>query len=116
MEEDLSKCELIVCIKEIPLNKYIPGKTYLHWSHTIKAQPDNMPALDKMLELKVRHFDYEKILDEKVQYIIYVFKGNNITAFTFAGTSGAIMFLSEYGKFLLKKGVNNPFLSIGPPF
>jgi len=69
-----------------------------------------------MLKLKVRHFDYEKILDEKVQYIIYVFKGNNITAFTFAGTSGAIMFLSEYGKFLLKKGVNNPFLSIGPPF
>lgn len=66
IDEDLTRCELIVCIKEIPLNKYIEGKTYLHWSHTIKGQPDNMPALDRMLEMKVRHIDYEKILDERV--------------------------------------------------
>lgn len=57
---------MIVCIKEIPLEKYIPGMTYIHWSHTIKGQPQNMPALDKMLELGVRHLDYEKILNDKV--------------------------------------------------
>jgi alpha-aminoadipic semialdehyde synthase len=28
--------------------------TYIHWSHTIKAQPHNMAALDRMLELGVR--------------------------------------------------------------
>lgn len=66
LDEDLTRCELIVCIKEIPDEKFIPNKTYLFWSHTIKAQPDHMAMLDKMLELKIRHIDYEKILDETV--------------------------------------------------
>jgi alpha-aminoadipic semialdehyde synthase len=30
------------------------------------------------------------------------FKGINITAFPYAGIAGAISFLNEYGKFLLK--------------
>jgi len=29
----------------------------------IKAQPHNMPALDKILEEKIRLIDYEKITD-----------------------------------------------------
>lgn len=51
-----------------------------------------MPALDRMLELKVRQIDYEKILDEN---------GVNITAFPYAGIAGIITFLNEYGKWLL---------------
>lgn len=42
----------------------------MFFSHTIKvyffltkAQPHNMPALDKMLEQKIRLIDYEKITD-----------------------------------------------------
>lgn len=51
-----------------------------------------MPALDAMIEKKVRHLDYEKILNEG---------GVNITAFPFAGIAGVITFLNEYGRFLL---------------
>lgn len=107
MQDDLSKCVVIVCIKEIPLEKYIPGMTYIHWSHTIKGQPQNMPALDKMLELGVRHLDYEKILNDK---------GVNITAFPYAGIAGVITFFNEFGKLLLKKNLNTPFLQIGPTY
>jgi hypothetical protein len=66
-----------------------------------------MPMLDKMLELKIRLFDYETINDEN---------GVNITAFPFAGTAGMINILSEYGKFLLRKSINSPFLCIGPAY
>ena len=74
-----------------------------------------MAMLDKMLELNIRHIDYEKILDETVNIHQYLDQGNNITAFPYAGTAGAINILSEFGKWLLRRGINNPFLSIGPP-
>ncbi|CAD8157332.1 unnamed protein product [Paramecium octaurelia] len=107
VQEDLSQCKGIVCIKEIPLDKYIEGMTYLHWSHTIKAQPHNMPALDMMLKKNIRHLDYERIYDEK---------GVNTTAFPYAGIAGIITFLNEYGKYLLKRDIATPFLQIGPTY
>ena len=40
-------------VKQVPVQNLIPDKTYVIFSHTIKAQPDNMPLLDALLE-KVR--------------------------------------------------------------
>lgn len=37
IQEDLSDCDLIVGIKEVPVDKFIPDKTYLFFSHTIKV-------------------------------------------------------------------------------
>lgn len=48
--EDLSSASLIVGVKAVPINQLIPDKTYAFFSHTIKAQPANMPLLDAMLE------------------------------------------------------------------
>jgi len=42
---DLSDCDIIVALKEIPLTKILPGKVYLFFSHTAKGQPQNMPML-----------------------------------------------------------------------
>ncbi len=39
----------------------MPNKTYLYFSHTIKAQPHNMSALDHILKNNIRLIDYEKI-------------------------------------------------------
>ncbi|MEQ8426172.1 MAG: alanine dehydrogenase, partial [Cyclobacteriaceae bacterium] len=36
---DLSDCDLLMGIKEVPPANLIPGKTYLFFSHTTKKQP-----------------------------------------------------------------------------
>ena len=37
-------------IKKPPLDLLVPNKTYTFFSHTIKAQEENMPLLDACLE------------------------------------------------------------------
>jgi len=37
IQEDLSSADVIFCVKEVPLDIIIPGKTYFFFSHTIKA-------------------------------------------------------------------------------
>lgn len=59
IQEDLSEAQLIVGVKEIPIENLMADKTYMFFSHTIKAQEYNMPLLDKLLELKIRLIDYE---------------------------------------------------------
>lgn len=50
IEEDLSEAELIIGVKSVPIDLLLPDKTYAFFSHTIKAQKDNMPLLDAILE------------------------------------------------------------------
>lgn len=61
--EELSPCQLIIGVKEIPLNQFLPNKTFMFFSHTIKAQSQNMPALDEIFKQNIRLIDYEKITD-----------------------------------------------------
>jgi alanine dehydrogenase len=56
---DLSDCDLILGIKEVPFEKLIAGKTYLFFSHTIKKQPHNKNMLQTILEKKITLIDYE---------------------------------------------------------
>jgi hypothetical protein len=44
---------LILGVKEVPGDQLLADKTYMFFSHTIKAQPYNMPMLDIILN-KVR--------------------------------------------------------------
>lgn len=48
--EDLSAASVIIGVKAVPINMLLADKTYAFFSHTIKAQPANMPLLDAMLE------------------------------------------------------------------
>ena len=50
IQEDLSPASLITAVKQVPIDVLIPNKCYAFFSHTIKAQKDNMPLLDSMLE------------------------------------------------------------------
>ena len=51
--DDMSEADVIMSVKTVPINELIPNKTYVFFSHTIKAQRDNMALLDAILE-KVR--------------------------------------------------------------
>ena len=41
INEDLSVCDILFGIKEVPVEMLIPGKTLLVFSHTKKKQPHN---------------------------------------------------------------------------
>jgi alpha-aminoadipic semialdehyde synthase len=82
-QEDISEADLIVGVKEVPIENLLADKTYLFFSHTIKAQDYNMPLLDKLLELKIRMIDYECIRDEKQRLVAFG---------RYAGIAGAVDF------------------------
>ena len=48
VEESLSPCPLILALKEIPLDLIEKDKTYVFFTHTTKAQPQNRSMLRKM--------------------------------------------------------------------
>ncbi|MFT4779117.1 MAG: saccharopine dehydrogenase (NAD+, L-lysine-forming) [Flavobacteriales bacterium] len=69
MEEDLSSCDILIGVKEVPVEMLIPSKTYLFFSHTFKLQPYNATLLKSVLEKKIRLIDYE-VLRAKGQRLI----------------------------------------------
>ena len=45
LREDLSSCDVILGVKEVPIPNLIADKTYLFFSHTIKEQPYNLSLI-----------------------------------------------------------------------
>ncbi len=89
LQEDLSDCDYIFGIKEIPISDLIDGKTYFFFSHTIKTQPANQKLLKLILKKKCTLIDYECIRDEK---------GIRLVSFGhFAGIVGGYETIRMYG-------------------
>jgi saccharopine dehydrogenase (NAD+, L-lysine forming) len=59
LQEDLTDCDLLIGVKEVPVDMLIPNKSYLFFSHTIKKQPHNAKLLKAILDKKIRLIDYE---------------------------------------------------------
>ena len=70
LQEDLSDCDVLIGVKEVPKKDLIPHKTYFFFSHTIKEQPYNKSLLLKMLSLNIRMIDYEVLTNEKSKRLI----------------------------------------------
>ncbi|VDO37093.1 unnamed protein product [Haemonchus placei] len=105
VREDLSDAQLIISVKQVPVDQLIPNKTYAFFSHTIKAQQDNMEMLDTILQRKIRLIDYEKIVDRKGKRLVMFGK--------WAGNAGFIDILHGLGLRLLALGHHTPFLHVG---
>jgi len=104
--EDMSEASLIIGVKQVPIDLLLRNKTYAFFSHTIKAQADNMPLLDAMLEKNIRIIDYEKMVDANNHRVVAFGK--------YAGVSGMINILHGMGLRLLALGHHTPFMFIGP--
>lgn len=87
--EDLSDCDVLLGIKEVPVNELIAGKTYLFFSHTKKQQPFNRKLMKAVLEKQITLVDYECLEHEDGQRII----GFGF----FAGVVGAHNGMMAYG-------------------
>jgi len=57
--DDISNCDILFGVKEVPKNKLIANKTYFYFSHTIKKQEYNRDLLIMMIDLKIEMIDYE---------------------------------------------------------
>ena len=57
VKEDLSVCDVLMGIKEVPVEKLIEQKTYLFFSHTKKKQPFNQKLFHVMMQKKITLID-----------------------------------------------------------
>jgi saccharopine dehydrogenase (NAD+, L-lysine forming) len=70
VKEDLSACNLLLGIKEVPVSMLIDGKQYMFFSHTRKKQLYNQKLMHAMVQKKITLIDYESLVHEDGQRII----------------------------------------------
>ncbi|MBP7146987.1 MAG: hypothetical protein KBD01_05545 [Acidobacteria bacterium] len=104
MVDDVTPCELVLGIKEIPVEHFRRGSAYMFFSHTIKGQPHNMPMLQRLVELGCTLFDYELVRDEAGRRLIFFGR--------YAGLAGMIDTLSVLGHRLEALGIASPFCEV----
>lgn len=90
LTDDLSNCDILLGIKEVPADALMPGKTYFFFSHTKKKQPHNQNLMRALIDKKIRMIDYECLTYQDEQRIL----GFGF----FAGIVGAHNGLLTYGR------------------
>jgi len=88
--DDISDCDIILGVKEVPIEKLIPEKTHFFFSHTIKEQSYNRDLLKAILKKNIQLVDWETITNKE---------GKRLIAFgRWAGIVGAYNGLWTFGK------------------
>ncbi|WP_400077590.1 NAD(P)-dependent oxidoreductase [Winogradskyella sp. R77965] len=62
VSEDVSDADVMIGVKEVPIENLIPNKKYFFFSHTIKKQTYNRKLLQAMLAKNIEMFDHETIV------------------------------------------------------
>jgi hypothetical protein len=68
--DDISDADVLLGVKEVPVDALIPNKKYFFFSHTIKKQPYNRKLLKAILKKNIELFDHETIVNEKMIRLI----------------------------------------------
>jgi len=89
VRDDLSDCDVLIGVKEVPKEHLLPGKKYMFFSHTYKKQPYNRDLLAEILRKNITLYDYELITNSE---------GRRLIGFgRYAGVVGAYNALRGYG-------------------
>lgn len=64
VSSNMSDCDVLVGVKEVPIDSLIPNKKYFFFSHTIKKQPYNRDLLKAILDKNIELYDHETIIKE----------------------------------------------------
>lgn len=59
--DNVSHCDILFGVKEVPIEFLIPNKTYFFFSHTLKKQPYNAKLLRAILDKRIELIDYEAL-------------------------------------------------------
>ena len=70
VKDDISDCDILLGIKEVPPELLVPGKTYLFFSHTKKAQEHNQQLFGAILNNNCTLIDYECLTHNDGQRIL----------------------------------------------
>ena len=89
LAEDLSDCDILMGIKEVPKDFLIENKKYLFFSHTIKKQSQNKGLLQAVIKKNIQLIDYECLTDKQEHRVIGFGR--------FAGIVGAYNGIMAYG-------------------
>jgi hypothetical protein len=65
VNNDLSDCEVLLGVKEVPIEALIPNTSYFFFSHTIKKQEYNRALLKAILDKNITLYDHEVITSSK---------------------------------------------------
>ena len=88
--DDVSDCDVILGVKEVPLDMLTAGKTHFFFSHTIKKQDYNRKLLQTIVEKTITLVDWECLTN---------LKGQRLIAFgRYAGIVGAYNGILTYGR------------------
>ncbi len=104
--DSVADCELVLGVKEMPLDYFRPGGAYMFFSHTIKGQPYNMEMLRRLRDLGCTLLDYELVTDEEGRRLIF-FSHH-------AGLVGMTDSLWTLGRRLQALGIDTPLLDLEP--
>lgn len=107
VRSDVSDCDVMLGVKEVPLDALIANKKYFFFSHTIKKQPYNRKLLQAILAKNIEMFDHEVITKQS---------GGRLIGFgRYAGLVGAYngfrAWGMKYGSWDLPKAENLPDLN-----
>ncbi|QTE22232.1 NAD(P)-dependent oxidoreductase [Polaribacter cellanae] len=64
VSKNMDDCDVLLGVKEVPIEYLIPNKKYFFFSHTIKKQPYNRDLLRAILDKNIQLFDHETIVNE----------------------------------------------------
>lgn len=98
LTDDVTDCDIILGVKEVPINMLASGKTHFFFSHTIKKQEYNRGLLQEILKKNIRLIDWECLTNKE---------GRRLIAFgRYAGIVGAyngiLTFSKRYNLFSIR--------------
>ncbi len=67
---DVLNADVMIGVKEVPVDDLIPNKQYFFFSHTIKKQPYNRKLLVAMLDKQIVMYDHETIIKTSGERLI----------------------------------------------
>lgn len=105
--EDLSRCDVVLAVKEIPAHFFRSGTTYVFFAHVCKGQPYNMAMLRTLMERRANLIDYERVTDAEGRRLIFF--GEH------AGHAGMLETLHALGQRLAWEGHSTPFPTVRRP-
>ncbi len=88
--DDVSGCDVMLGVKEVPINALISNKKYFFFSHTIKKQSYNRDLLNAVLDKNIELYDHEVITDKNDVRLVAFGR--------YAGIVGAYNGIRTYGK------------------
>lgn len=68
--DDISHADVMLGVKEVPVENLIPKKQYFFFSHTIKEQPYNRDLLQTILRKKIELIDHETIVNKRNRRLV----------------------------------------------